>query len=123
MFSPSHRSGQIIQYVSRKSMTPILATDYGNLWAFLIGAPALLLALLLAALAAGFRARWLHVIACLISLFAGFEFFSTLPDAVRDARLLTKLVGSAALALALATLLAAIFTRPRPASAANRKSS
>lgn len=103
-------------------MTPIIATDYGNALAFVVGAPALLLALLLLGFGLGFRQRWLHIVAGVIALYTGINFFTSLPDAKSGEVAATKIFGLSALLLAVLCMLAAYFTRPRPASAATHES-
>jgi hypothetical protein len=103
-------------------MSPILATDYGNLIAFAVGAPAMLLALLLLGFGLGFRQRWLHVVAGVIALIAGITFFTSLPDAKGGDVALTKTFGWSALLLSAVCWLAAYLTRPRRASAATDES-
>jgi phosphatidylserine synthase len=103
-------------------MTPILATDYGNLQAFFVGVPALLLALLFVAFGMGFRARWLHIVACVIALLVGIQFFCSLPDANGGAVAQTKACGWGALALAVVAMLAAALTRPRLSATTNNES-
>lgn len=94
----------------------MLATDYGNFYAFIIGAPALLVALLLVAFGAYFRQRWLHVIAGTISLLAGVKFFASLPDAKNDDLQLTNIFGWSAVVFAGVAILAAMFTHARPSN-------
>jgi hypothetical protein len=96
-----------------KPMSPILATDYGNVLAFVVGAPTLLLALLLMAFGLGFRRRWLHIVAGIIALLAAIAFFTSLPQAKSGDVALTKIFGVSALVLGVLGLLGAYFSGAR----------
>lgn len=94
-------------------MSPILATDYGNLAAFVAGALALLVAFLLTGFGLGFRRRWLCIVAGVIALVASIIFFTSLPEARSGDVALTKIFGASALLLGALGLLGAYFRGER----------
>ena len=97
-------------------MNPILATDYGNLAVFVFGTPVLLCAMALIVCGFIFRQRWCHIVAGLIALVTGIEFFRSLPEAKINARPITKEFGWGAFAITALAALGAAVTKADPAS-------
>jgi uncharacterized membrane protein (UPF0136 family) len=99
-------------------MTPILASNFSNLYAFVWGVPALLFALLFGAVGAYFRAWSLGVLAGGIFFAASVLFFTSIPNANESDVGLTKIFAWSALVLAAFALCAFLYcrakSRPRP---------
>lgn len=74
-------------------MHPILASDFGNLGAFLLGVPALGLALLIGIPSRIFRVGFLTVLCGVVCLLAGGLFFLSLPAARPGDRWITVIFG------------------------------
>ena len=75
-------------------MHPMLASDFGNLRAFLFGVPSLLLAVILGMFCLYFRLRVLAVICGIVCILTGVLFFYSFPDAHTDDRWLTLGIGA-----------------------------
>jgi hypothetical protein len=93
-------------------MHPVLATDYGNLYAFAFGIPGAGFSLALIGFGLGFRLRACHAVASIIFLGTGFMFLRSLPEA-HGADDLTRNCAWIAFAFAAMAAAAAFVTRPR----------
>jgi len=85
-------------------MTPIFASDFGNLGAYVLGVPALVVALLVGVVGAVMRVQSVQVVAGIVCLFVAGFFYWSLSAARADDRDFTILVITISVALGLVVL-------------------
>ena len=78
-------------------MTPILASNFGNLYTFVTGVPALLLFVILGVVGVALRLRVLSIASASLCIAVGVWFLVSLPHAVEADRLLTVVFGIGAI--------------------------
>jgi hypothetical protein len=94
-------------------MTPILASNFGNLYTFVTGVPALLLFVILGVAGVALRLRVLSIASASLCIGVGVWFLVSLPHAVEADRLLTVVFGIGAIFVGGALALAKRTPRPK----------
>lgn len=94
-------------------MMPILATDYGNFEAYLIGIPALLIALVMGIVGAIMRERFSQIVAGTGCLVLSGIFYGSLSEAKAADKDLTVCVSAVCLALGLLFISASFLRRKK----------
>jgi len=94
-------------------MTPIFASDFGNLGQFVLGVPTLAIALLIGVVGAVMRVQLVQVAAGIVCLLVGGFFYSSLSAARADDKDLTISVAEISVALGLLILAVSFLRRKK----------
>ena len=94
-------------------MTPMFASDFGNLGAYVLGVPALVVALLIGVVGAVMRVQSVQVVAGIVCLLVAGVFYWTLSAAKADDRDFTVSVITISVALGLLVLAVSFLRRKK----------